>query len=180
MVKKMAVRVVCAAAVLLVNGSAAQDSGYGALRMMATQGRAVLVMPASRASGTVRSTSGAIHGRSHEQGARRIHEVSFRGRTYRAATPLEGASSRIVFDPGRRRFVPMLSSIRVEAASQAQVDAIAERTGATRTTFVAKLGVAFIELPESLHPVEAIERLATVPGNPKGSIRLRRPPVKWL
>ena len=175
-----AVLMVCAVAVLLANSSAARDSEPESLRMMATQGREVLVLPSSRASGTLRFAGGPIHGRSNERGRLRIHEVSFRGQTYRAATPLDGASSRIVFDPRRRRFVPMLSSIRVEVADRAQLDAVARRTGATGTTYVARLGVGFVELPESLHPVEAIERLKAVPGNPRGTIRLRRPPVKWL
>ena len=159
---------------------AAQESAVDAMQLAQSQGRDVVVLPQAKSSDSVRSAFGPIHARSVETRNRRIHTVSFGGRAYRAATPLEGPASRIAFDPRRRKFVAVLSSIRVEVNNQAQVNAIAKATGATRTTYIAKLGIAFIELPEFLHPVEAIERLKTMPGQPKGSIRLRRPSVKWL
>lgn len=150
------------------------------MQLAQSQGRDVVLLPRAKSSESVRSAFGPVHARSVETRNRRIHTVSFGGQEYRAATPLEGPASRVAFDPARRKFVALLSSIRVEVNSRAQLDAIARVTGATRTTYIARLGVAFIALPESLHPIEAIERLQAVPGSPKGSIRLRRPPVKWL
>lgn len=165
---------------LVGHTAAAEEPAVDAMQLAQSQGRDVVVLPQAQSSDSVRSALGPIHARSVETRNRRIHTVSFGGRAYRAATPLEGRASRVAFDPGRRKFVAVLSSIRVEVTGQAQVDAIARATGATGTTHIARLGVAFIELPESLHPVEAIKRLKAVPGRPKGSIRLRRPPVKWL
>lgn len=167
-------------ALLVVHTAAAEESAVDAMQLAPWQGRDVVVLPQAKSADSLRSALGPIHAQSVETRNRRIHTVSFGGRAYRAATPLQGPASRVAFDPERRKFVAVLSSIRVEADSPAQLDAIARATGAVGTTWIARLGVAFIELPESLHPVEAIERLKAVPGNPKGSIRLRRPPVKWL
>ena len=165
---------------LASHAAAAEESAPDALQLAQSQGRDVVVLPQAQSSDSVRSAFGPIHARTVETRKRRIHTVSFGGRAYRAATPLEGPASRVAFDPGRRKFAAVLPSIRVEVTDAAQVRAVARATGATRTTHIAKLGIAFIELPESLHPVEAIERLQEVPGRPTGSIRLRRPPVKWL
>lgn len=165
---------------LAAHTAAAEEPAVGAMLLAQSQGRDVVVLPEAKSSDSVRSAFGPIHARSVETRTRRIHTVSFGGRSYRAATPLEGPASRVAFDPARRKFVAVLSSIRVEVTDAAQVRAIARATGASGTTHIARLGIAFIELPESLHPVEAIERLKAVPGEPQGSIRLRRPPVKWL
>lgn len=165
---------------LAAHAAAAEESAADGLQLVQSQGRDVVVLPHAKSSDSVHSTLGPIHARTVETRKRRIHTVSFGGQAYRAATPLEGPASRVAFDPGRRKFVAVLPSVRVEVTDAAQVRAVARATGATRTTHIAKLGIVIIELPESLHPVEAIERLQAVPGRPKGSIRLRRPPVKWL
>ncbi len=164
----------------MAHTAGAEEPAVDVIQLVQAQGRDVAVLPQAKTSDSVRSALGPIHAQSVETRNRRIHTVSFGGRAYRAATPLEGPASRVAFDPRLRKFVAVLSSIRVEVNSPAQIDAIVRATGATRTTYMAKLGVAFVELPESLHPVEALERLKSVPGQPRGSIRLRRPPVKWL
>ena len=169
-----------AVVLLAAHTAAAEEYAADAMQLAQWQGREVVVLPQARSSDSVSSAFGPIHGRSVETRKRRIHTVSFGGRSLRAATPLEGPASRVAFDPVRRRFVAVLPSIRVVVTDAAQVRAIARATGAARATHIARLGIAFIELPESLHPVEAIERLKALPGRPNGSIRLRRPPVKWL
>ena len=157
----------------------AQESPAAEFRVAATQGREVVVLPAAKASGQVRSASGWINGYSRETAAQRVHLVYFEGRAFRAVTPLEGPSSRIAFDPSRRKFARLLPSIRAEIESPRQLEAAKRALGATRADFFEKLGFAILHLPPDLHPVEAVAKLRALPGQPRASIRLPRPPIQW-
>lgn len=117
--------------------------------------------------------------RSYEIGSRRIHVVTHEGKTYRAATPLEGPFSRAVFDPVRRRFWSLLSSIRVELGEDAQPEAWADAIGAVGVTVFERLGFAIFHLPADLHPAEAVARVGDLPGEPVAQVRLRAPRVEW-
>ncbi len=165
---------------LAASGSAtAQEPGNGRYRIAASQGREVVVLPTTRSRGQVQVAQKSIAGRSFETDSQRIHVIYFEGKTFQAATPLEGPSSRIAFDPSRRAFAPLLPSIRVELDNEAQLESITELTGATKSVFFERLGFAIVELPETLHPVQAIERLKSASGQPKATIRLRGPPIEW-
>ena len=109
------------------------------------------------------------------QGLNESTSSILRGGLSRAATPLEGPASRIAFDPSRRTFAPLLPSIRVELDNEAQLESITELVGATRAVFFEKLGFAIIDLPETLHPLQAISRLESVSGLSRATIRLRGP-----
>ena len=169
----------CAMPLALGLPSAPHEVGTGDFTVAATQGREVVVLPTSQASGTVRPGRDTVIGYAYLSGERRVHVIEFEGEVFRAATPLEGPASRIAFDPSRRTFVPLLPSIRVEAASKAQLEDIAERLGAGKSVYFDQLGFGFVDLPDDLHPLEAIARLETVRGGPTANIRLRRPPLEW-
>ena len=156
-----------------------QEVRTGDFTVAATQGREVVVLPTSQASGSVRPGRDTVLGYAYESGDRRVHVIEFEGEVFRAATPLKGPASRIAFDPSRRTFAPLLPGIRVEAESQAQLEDIAERLGAGKSVYFDMLGFGFVDLPEHLHPLQAIARLETVPGRPRANIRLRRPPLEW-
>ncbi|MCY4477061.1 MAG: hypothetical protein OXC70_03605 [Gammaproteobacteria bacterium] len=168
-------------AISLVPGppAAAQEAPTGDFTVAATQGREVVVLPTEQASGAVHSGRDTVYGYAFESGDRRVHVIEFEGEVFRAATPLQGPASRIAFDPSRRTFVPLLPSIRVEAGSQAQLKAIGERLGAGKSVYFDKLGFGIIDLPEDMHPLEAIAQLESVAGQPRANIRLRRPPIEW-
>lgn len=117
--------------------------------------------------------------RSYEIGSRRIHVVTHEGKTYRAATPLEGPFSRAVFDPVRRKFWSLLSSIRVELGEDAQPEAWADAIGAVGVTVFERLGFAIFHLPADLHPAEAVARVGDLPGEPVAQVRLRAPRIEW-
>ena len=159
--------------------SAAQEARSGDFLLASAQGREVVVLPTEQASGGARPRQGAVNGYAFESGDRRVHVIEFEGEVFRAATPLEGPASRIAFDPSRRTFVPLLPSIRVEVESRDRLDAIAKLFGAARPVYFDPLGFGIIDLPGDLHPLEAIERLKTVSGQARASIRLRRPPLEW-
>ena len=159
--------------------AAAQEPDSNEYLIAATQGREVVVLPTAKASGQLQPAEGPISGNSYETRSQRVHVIYFEGRTYRAATPLKGPSSRIAFDPSRRTFAALLPSIRVELDNEAQLESITELVGATRAVFFEKLGFAIIDLPDTLHPLQAISRLESVSGLPRATIRLRGPPIQW-
>ena len=165
---------------LAVCVSAASQEPQGSdFVLAAAQGREVVVLPTEQTSGTVRQERGTVYGYAFESGERRVHVIEFEGEIFRAATPLEGPASRIAFDPSRRTFVPLLPSIRVEVESRDRLNAVAKLFGSTNPVYFDRLGFGIIDLPEDLHPLEAIARLKTVSGAARASIRLRRPPLEW-
>lgn len=117
--------------------------------------------------------------RSFETAAYRIHEVTVDGRTFRAATPLSGPRSRVVFDPVKQRFDSLLPSIRVELNKAIDLDAVAGAVNAIDMTVFESLRFAIVHLPADLHPADAIERLRFLPGEPQAAVRLRGPKIEW-
>ena len=169
----------CAIPLALCLPAAPQEARTGDFTVAATQGREVVVLPASQASGSERPGRDTVLGYAYESGDRRVHVIEFEGEAFRVATPLEGPASRIAFDPSQRTFVPLLPTIRVEVESQAQLEDIAERLGAGKSVYFDTLGFGLVDLPGDLHPLQAIARLETAPGRPRANVRLRRPPLKW-
>lgn len=117
--------------------------------------------------------------RSFETTSQRIHVVEVDGEVYRAATPLDGPRSRIVFDPARRTFESLLPSIRIELGADVDAAAIGEALGALRVTEFTRLGFAVLDLPADLHPVDALAQVRRMSGRPEASARLRGPPLEW-
>ena len=156
----------------------AEDSLIDQFRLLSTQGREVVLMPAAETSLQMPSALGAIDARSYDTVSRRVHIVEFDGQTYRASTPLQGPSSRIAFDPSRRRFDQLLPSIRVELADGVAAHVLAEAIGGGKVTLFESLGFAIIDLPPALHPVEALARVAALAEPPSASIRLRGPRIE--
>ena len=117
--------------------------------------------------------------RSYATDSQWIHVVEFGGKTYRAAAPLEGPRSRIVFDPVRRGFASLLPSIRIELKRGLQPDAVAEALDAVSVTVFESLGFAIVDLPEDLHPADAVARVRNLPGQPEAAVRLRGPRIEW-
>ncbi len=168
----------CLAALLLCGSAAAQDSIANNFIIGTAQNREVIVPLAANASAQLTTSAGPMFAQSAETGSVRMHTVSFGGETFRASTPLEGPASRIAFDPAQRRFVALLPSIRVEMNDFSRLDAIVDNLGATGATPFESLGFAVIELPEALHPAEAIEMLGSLPEAGEASLRLRGPRIR--
>ena len=139
----------------------------------------VLVLPTASASLSMPTEFGPITAQSYKTSLQRVHIVTVDGETYRAATSLDGPASRIVFDPVRRRFVGLLPSIRMELDGAVDLDAIAASLGAVRVTAFERLGFAIVELPATLHPAQAIERLTSADDPPAASLRMQGPLLRW-
>ena len=150
------------------------DVTDGAASIAATGGREVIVL-----SPTSALQAPGFAAQSHETATQRIHVVTYQGETFRAATPLAGSGSRIVFDPVRRTFVPLLQSIRVELSGGVPIDAIATEVGAVEIRVFESLGFAIMELPEELHPADAVARVSSAFGGGVASVRLRGPRIEW-
>ena len=166
-------------ALFLCGSATAQESITDDFVIGTAQNREVVVLPAANASTQLATASGPMFAQSFETSSARIHSVSFEGETFRASTPLDGPLSRLVFDPGQRRFVALLPSVRVELSDFSQLISIADSLGAINATPFESLGFAFIELPEALHPVEAIEMLGGRPEVGEATLRLRGPRIRW-
>lgn len=166
-------------AVVLGMSAEAQESVTDEFRIMITDGREVVVLPSATTSMRIQSELGPINGRSYETTSQRVHIILFDEEVFRASTPLEGKSSRIVFVPFQRKFAQLLPSIRVELEDYAKLDSISKAIGAEKAAFFEKLGFSIIDLPDTVHPVWAIEQLEKLPEQPKASIRIRGPRVKW-
>ena len=165
---------------LLSSPVASQTLTDGAASIAAAGGREVIVLsPLSASQAAAPLEVAGFAAQSHETATRRIHVVSYQGETFRAATPLDGFGSRIVFDPVRRTFVPLLQSIRVELGGGVPIDAIAIEVGATGFTVFESLGFAVVELPEDLHPADAVARVTSAFGGGVASVRLRGPRIEW-
>ena len=157
----------------------AQESPRGAFQVVAVSGRNAVLLPSAEATAQLRSTAGAILGRSYETGEHRIHELTIEGRTYRAATPLDGPASRIAFDVRLRQFARLLPGIRVECASRTEAESIARRIGARQTRYLDRLGIAFLTLPDAVHPAEAADRVNALAGRDLASVRFHRRKPQW-
>ena len=150
------------------------------IRIVEAEGRDLVVLPSYAGSaGALEPASGGFAAQSFEAASRRIHVVTFEGDTFRAATPLDGPRSWIVFDPVRRAFASLLPSIRIELDAGVQLDAVAAEVGATGMTVFGSLGFAIVDLPEDLHPADAVARVRELPGQPDAAVRLRGPRIEW-
>lgn len=166
---------------LLWTGSlAAQTIPNGGTRVTVAGDREVIALstqPTARA--VTPSVLPRFTAQSHETLTQRIHVVTYEGETFSAATPLEGPESRIAFDPARRTFAPLLPSIRVELSERVQIGAVAAEVGATGITVFESLGFAILDLPEELHPADAVARISTAFGATIATVRLRGPRIEW-
>ena len=150
------------------------------LRIVEAEGRDLVVLPSYAGSADVLETaSGGFAAQSFEAESRLVHVVTFEGETFRAATPLEGPRSWIAFDPERRAFASLLPSIRIELDAGLELDAVATEVGATAVTVFESLGFAIFDLPEDLHPADAVARVRALPGQPDAAVRLRGPRIEW-
>ncbi|MCY3817151.1 MAG: hypothetical protein OXG59_12780 [Gammaproteobacteria bacterium] len=175
-----------AAALLLLSAQGAgEDAGslsYPAdgLGVRSVEGRQVIVLASGNGSPqSAAHSSRTFDVQSFETASRRKHVVTFQGRTYRASTPLEGPWSLVVFDTNRRKFASLLPSIRVELEGGVDLNAIAKALDATEVTVFDSLGFAYVDLPDGLHPADAVDRVHNLNGQPRAAMRLRRPRVQW-
>ena len=163
-------------AAALVAGDSASQSAGGARALV--DGRELMILsPAD--SRAAPPASPAVSIESYETSSRRIHAVSYGGRTFKASTPLEGPWSLIAFDTAQRKFVHLLPSIRVELDYGTDLDAVAEALNAPEVTVLESLGFAIVRLPGGLHPADAVARVENLNGGPRASMRLRRPRIQW-
>ena len=128
---------------------------------------------------TVQPGAGGLAVQSYETASRRLIAVSLEGETFRAAAPLAGPGSLLVFDPARRAFAELSPTIRVELGEGLDVDAAAAAVGATGVEVFESLGFAILTLPRGLHPADAVTVVRNLTGQPGAAVRLRAPRIQW-
>jgi len=85
----------------------------------------------------------------------------------------------VAFDPLRRTFVALLPSIRVELKECMRIEAVAAEVRATGVTVLESLGFAIVDLPEDVHPADAVASVSNAFGWGVASVRLRGPRIEW-
>ena len=156
-----------------------QPSAFREPRIAPAQDRDVLVLASAPGATRVDSSFGPLAARTYDTASRRVHVVAVDGAIHRASTPLRGAAARIAFDPLRGSFVELLPSLRVELGDGAPPETVAGAVGAVRVTRFDALGFAIVELPEHLHPADALARVRQLPDPPAATLRLRGPDIEW-
>lgn len=168
------------AAIAMAQDLSNRDFAAGVPRTQTVEGREIILLSSGAGRpANAASQVGAFAVHSHETASRRIHVVSFEGKTYRASTPLDGPWSLVVFDPSRRSFAPLLPSIRVELNDGVDLNAVTEALDAVEVTVLKSLGFAIVALPDGLHPADAVERVQNLNGRPHAAMRLRPPRIQW-
>ena len=135
--------------------------------------------PASDGPQGAQSSVDALSVQSFPTASQQTVVVSFEGKTFRAALPLDGRRTWLAFDPARRAFVELSGSLRIELDEGVDLEAVADAVGATGIAVFESLGFAIVGLPEDLHPAEAVSRVRNLPGRPDAAVRLRAPRIRW-
>ena len=120
--------------------------------------------------------SGGISIKSSIVDDRRFYEVHYKGNRHTASIPLDSPSLRLVFNPKKRMFDQMLSSVRVELKDYRKLDEIVKSVDGTGGKAYPQLGYAVIGLKQETHPVKAVELLKGMADVVAAEIRLKGPP----
>lgn len=146
---------------------------------MDTLDGSIVVLPNTDFSNDGIAPSGGISIRSTVIEDRRLYEVHYKGNKHTASIPLDSPSFRLVFNPKKRMFDQMLSSVRVELKDYQKLDEIVKSIGGTRGKAYPQLGYAVIGLKEDTHPVKAVELLNRMTDVVAAEIRLKGPPKRF-
>ena len=144
-----------------------------------TRDQVVLAVPATGTRFSGVTPWGHIALEVEQSESSRTHRVTMAGREFELETPADAPESHLAFDPRRRAFTTLLPSLRVELTGQTDLAPLADALGATGVTRFEPLGFAFIDLPEGLHPIEALEIIENLQSGYSATVRLPPLPVFW-
>ena len=111
--------------------------------------------------------------------SRQIHRLLLDGVEFTLDVPMQASPGHLAFDPKRREFTRLLPSIRIELHENTDLEPVIEALQAASVTEFAPLGFAFVDLPEDLHPVDALAIIAALDGDYEAHVRLPMPPIEW-
>ncbi|MCY3626757.1 MAG: hypothetical protein F4039_02795 [Gammaproteobacteria bacterium] len=83
--------------------------------------------------------------------------------------------ARFVFNPEKKDFERLTNSIRIELEDYDKLDELVEDTEAESGRAFPQLGYAIIQLPETVHPVEYIEKIQTREGVQSVTVEVEKP-----
>ena len=139
----------------------------------------IVVLPNTDFSNDGIAQSGGISIRSTVTEDRRLYEVHYKGNKHTASIPLDSPTFRLVFNPKKRMFDQMLSSVRVELKDYQKLDEVVKSIGGTRGKAYPQLGYAVIGLKTDTHPVKAVDLLNRMSDVVSAEIRLKGPPKRF-
>lgn len=146
---------------------------------MDTLDGSIVVLPNTDFNNDEIRASGGLAVRSRVVDDRRLYEVHYKGKKHTASIPLESPKFRLVFNPKKRMFDQMLSSVRVELSDYEKLDEIVQNIDGTSGKAYVQLGYAIIGLKHETHPLQAVEALKHMPEVVAAEIRLKGPPKRY-
>ncbi len=108
---------------------------------------------------------------------RRSYRVTMDGQDFEFSLPASAASRHFAFDPRRRAFTKLLPSLRIELTEHTDLTPLVEALQATGVNAFESLGFAFIDLPEDLHPVDALAVVSDLEMGYSATVRLPMPQI---
>lgn len=144
-----------------------------------TRDQPVLVMPSSETRFDGVTSYGAIALEVEDGQSHRIFRVTLDGEDYETKLPATTSNFHLAFDPKRRTFTRLLPSLRIELTEGANLTLLLESLQAAGITKFEPLGFAFVDLPEDLHPMDALAIIENLDGDYSATLRLPMPPITW-
>lgn len=110
------------------------------------------------------------------EGGLLVHRARYQGRTHTAYAPIDGPVRHLAFNPQRRRFEEVASSVLVRLAADGDLNQVIEAAGAVSGKAYPAFGYTLLQLPPEANPAEVAESLRS---NPlvKGARLILRPDV---
>ncbi len=152
-------------------------SELASAQLVETRDREVLALRTSVAGFEGTSAYGNIRVDVHYTGSHLQYLVTLDGEVFTRQVPRGAPRAHLAFDPKPRRFTRLLPSLRVDLIDDTDILALTEAVRATGVTPFAALGFAFVDLPEDLHPVDALAIIADLDGDYHANVRLPMPPI---
>ena len=97
------------------------------------------------------------------EGGLLVHRVRYQGRTHTAYAQLEGPERHLAFNPQRRRFEEVSSSLLVRLASDQHLERVIEASGAVGGKAYPTLGWTLLQLPPEANPAAVAQTLQSNP-----------------
>ena len=97
------------------------------------------------------------------EGGLLVHRARYQGRTHTAYAQLGGGERHLAFNPQRRRFEEVASTVLVRLAADEDIKPVVEAAGAVSGKAYPALGYALLQLPPEANPAAVAESLRSNP-----------------
>ena len=163
MLNRLARQASSVAAVLVSMAAYAQTDPGPQVRLVGGSEGPVAVLPRQPLPPADLQADGELRLEVGVEGGLLVHRAHYRGRVHQAYAQLEGPQRHLAFNPRRRRFEEVSSSLLVRLASNDHLEAVIEASGALGGKAYPALGSALLHLPAQVNPAEVAQELQSNP-----------------